>query len=164
MHLYIFLIQYYRENNIKYNIEHTLYKCLLEGEDYKVCQQICNAYMYYKTKQYEKAEQEVVVLYSTRVEFRFEIHYLQALIATNKYYTSYKFQEQIDILQQYTTIEFKENHPEMYIRNYMLLIEFYAELGLNVKNSMSCHRFTLTLCHNLIHFLVTDSGAIAPDF
>ena len=33
-----------------------------------------------------------------------------------------------------------------------------------VKNSMSCHRFTLTLCHNLIHFLVTDSGAIAPDF
>lgn len=130
MHLYIFLIQYYRENNIKYNIEHTLYKCLLEGEDYKVCQQICNAYMYYKTKQYEKAEQEVVVLYSTRVEFRFEIHYLQALIATNKYYTSYKFQEQIDILQQYTTIEFKENHPEMYIRNYMLLIEFYAELGL----------------------------------
>lgn len=33
-----------------------------------------------------------------------------------------------------------------------------------VKNSMSCHRFTLTLCHNLIHFLVTDSGAIAPNF
>ena len=44
------------------------------------------------------------------------------------------------------------------------LIQEEVEKCNNVKNSMSCHRFTLTLCHNLIHFLVTDSGAIAPDF
>jgi len=44
------------------------------------------------------------------------------------------------------------------------LLGMLCGIHIYVKNSMSCHRFTLTLCHNLIHFLVTDSGAIAPDF
>lgn len=131
MYLFLFLIQYYRENNIKYNIGQTIYNCLLEGDAFEVCQQICNAYKFYKSKQYEKAEEILELICNTKIEFRFEIHYLQALIATNKYNNTDKFQEQIDILQQYTTDDFKENYPEMYIRNYMMLVEFYAELGLN---------------------------------
>lgn len=128
IYLFLFLIQYYRENNIEYNIEQTIYNCLLSGDDFEICKQICDAYKFYKIKQYEKSEEILDLICDTKIEFRFEIHYLQALIATNKYNTTDKFQEQIDILQQYTNDDFKENHPEMYIRNYMILVEFYAEL------------------------------------
>lgn len=131
IYLFLYLIQYYRENNIEYNIEQTIYNCLLEGDDFEVYQQIYSAYKFYKSKQYEKAEEILELICNTKIEFRFEIHYLQALIATNKYSNTDKFQEQIDVLQQYTTDDFKENYPEMYIRNYMMLVEFYAELGLN---------------------------------
>lgn len=131
IYLFLFLIQYYRENNIEYNIEQTIYKCLLDGDDFDVCKQICSAYKFYKCKKYEKAEEILELICDTKIEFRFEIHYLQAIIATNKYNNTDKFQEQIDILLQYTTDDFKENYPEMFIRNYMILVEFYAELGLN---------------------------------
>lgn len=128
--LFLFLIQYYRENNAEYNIEQTIYKCLLDDDDFEVCNQICVAYKFYKIKQYDKAEEILDLIYDTRLEFRFEIHYLQALIATNKHNSTDKFQEQIDILLQYTTEDFRDNYPEMYIRNYMILVEFYAELNL----------------------------------
>ena len=48
-----------------------------------------------------------------------------------------------------------------------LYFSFYYFISIKciiVKNSMSCHRFALTLCHKLIHFPVTVSGAIAPVF
>lgn len=131
IYLFLFLLQYYRENNIEYDIEQTIYRCLLDGDSFEIYKQICSAYKFYKIKQYEKSEEILELICDTKIEFRFEIHYLQALIATNKHNTTDKFQEQIDILQQYTTDDFKENYPEMYIRNYMILVEFYAELGLN---------------------------------
>ena len=41
---------------------------------------------------------------------------------------------------------------------------FFNCLIITVKNFMSCHSSALTHCHKLIHFLVTVSGAFAPDF
>lgn len=129
INLFLFLIQYYRENNIEYNIDKIIYKDLLLGYDLEICNQICKTYKYYKEKKYEKAEQILDSLSTNRIEFRFEIHYLEALITTNKYYNSRNFEEQINILEQYNDIKFKESFPEMYIRNQMMLVEFYAESG-----------------------------------
>ena len=126
--LFLFLIQYYRENNCEYNISQTTYRELLEGGDFLVFQHLCQAYRLYKYKQYAQAEAVLDEVYTNKIEFRFEIHYLHALITTNMCNSSYRFREQIDILQQYNTDDFKESYPEMYIRNYMILVEFYAEL------------------------------------
>lgn len=124
---FLFLISYYRENNKEYQLNSFDKERLSQNSFYSFYMQICNAYKFYKQKKYDEAERIIISLYCSDVAFRFEKDYLHSLIVTNKYYTSDEFYERINTLIIYTTDEFKNEYPEMYLRAQMMLAEFYAE-------------------------------------
>lgn len=124
---FLYLIGYYRENNIPFNLNTTDKLRLSSNPLYTIYEQICNCYQLYKCKNYEKAEATLLDLYCEEIAFRFEKDYLLSLIVTNKYYTSEEFEERINVLCSYITDSFRDTYPEMYLRAQMMLAEFYAE-------------------------------------
>ena len=124
---FIYLISYYRENNIEYTLNQNDLLRLSANSLYPVYMQICSGYQLYKSKKYEEAEAKLMNLYCDDIAFRFEKDYLLSLIITNKYYTTAEFEERINVLSTYVTDNFQSSHPEMYLRNLMMLAEFYAE-------------------------------------
>lgn len=133
----IYLIGFYRENSIAFNLNDMDHERLSSNSLYTVYKQICNAYQLYKNKNYEEAEAELLDLYCEDIAFRFEKDYLLSLIVTNKYYTSEEFEERINVLSTYITEDFLKTYPEMYLRAQMMLAEFYAET-LNDKELRIC--------------------------
>lgn len=135
---FLYLIGYYRENNIEYQLSSFDKKRLSQNSLYSFYVQMCNAYKFYKQKKYDEAEKIIFSLYCSDIAFRFEKDYLYSLIVTNKYYTNEEFGERINALIVYTTDEFKEEYPEMYLRVQMMLAEFYAEIDSmnDVKKSL----------------------------
>lgn len=125
---FLYLISYYRENNTEYQLNSFDKKRLSQNSLYSFYMQICDAYKFYKQKKYDEAEKIIFSLYCSDIAFRFEKDYLYSLIVTNKYYTSDEFYERINALIVYTTDEFKNEYPEMYLRVLMMLAEFYAEI------------------------------------
>lgn len=123
----IYLIGYYRENSIPFNLNDSDKLRLSSNPLYAIYKQICNCYQLYKCRNYEKAEANLLDLYCEEISFRFEKDYLLSLIITNKYYTSEEFEERINVLCTYITDSFLEAYPEMYLRAQMMLAEFYAE-------------------------------------
>lgn len=126
---FLYLISYYRENNSEYQINSFDKNRLSQNSLYQFYMQICNAYKFYKQKKYDEAEKITFSLHCSDIAFRFEKDYLYSLIVTNKYYTNDEFYERINALIVYTTNEFKNEYPEMYLRVQMMLAEFYAEIG-----------------------------------
>ncbi len=129
INFFLYLIKFYRENNKEYSLNEDEKKELARHILFPVYSKLCKAYTLYKRKKLCKAENIILSLYCATLEFRFEIDYLKALIVTNKYFDMDEFQEEIDILEAYDTVDFEKNCPEMYIRLLMILIEFYAEIG-----------------------------------
>lgn len=126
---FLYLISYYRENNTKYQLNSFDENRLSQNSLFQFYMQICNAYKFYKQKKYDDAEKIIFSLYCNDIAFRFEKDYLYSLIVTNKYYTNDEFCERINALIVYTSNEFKNEYPEMYLRAQMMLAEFYAEIG-----------------------------------
>lgn len=124
---FIYLISYYRENNVEYFLDSIKRERLQKNSYYKIYEQIDCAYKYYKQKKYTEAEDILNSVYCSDISFRFEKDYLLSLIVTNKYYTFNEFSERIDALNTYITEDFKNTYPEMYFRTLMILAEFYAE-------------------------------------
>lgn len=129
--LLLYLISYFRENNVQYRLNDNAKKRLSQNPYYSFYECICEAYEAYKMKKYEKAQELLSRQYMDIIEFRFEKDYLISLIITNRYYTLEDFSERIDVLSSYTTKEFKYLYPEMYLRALMLLAEFYSETSRN---------------------------------
>lgn len=134
---FIYLIGYYRENNIEYQLNSFDKNRLLQNSFYPFYVQICQAYKFYKQKKYDEAEKITFSLYCSDIVFRFEKDYLYSLIVTNKYLTSEEFNERINTLNIYITNEFKTDYPEMYLRAQMMLAEFYAEID-SADNLKKC--------------------------
>lgn len=124
---FIYLIGYYRENNIAYNLSGTDKELLSQNQLFSTYEKICYCYQLYKNKKYDEAEENLRNLYCETIEFRFEKDYLLSLVVTNKYYTTEEFLERIDVLTTYDTENFNDQYPEMYLRALMMLAEFYAE-------------------------------------
>ena len=148
----IYLIGYYRENNIPFNLSDTARTHLSSNPLYTVYEQICNCYQLYKSKNYEEAEAELLNIYCEDISFRFEKDYLLSLIATNKYYTSEEFKERINVLNTYITDEFLDTSPEMYLRAQMMSAEFYAET-LNNEDLQMCLK---TINRHFAKYAATD--------
>ena len=125
---FLFLIKYYRENNIFYPLSVNVQEQLQKNNNYLFYRGLCDAYKAYKQKHYSSAEQILSKLYSSSKEFRFEKEYLISLITTNKYCSVDEFNERIDVLNSYITEDFKKDYPEMYLRALMMLAEFYSEV------------------------------------
>lgn len=123
----IYLIGYYRENSIPFNLNDIDRMRLCSNPLYPVYEKICIAYKLYKNKNYDEAESELLDLYCEDIAFRFEKDYLLSLIVTNKYYTSEEFEERINVLGTYMNDSFLKDYPEMHLRAQMMLAEFYAE-------------------------------------
>lgn len=68
----IYLIGFYRENSIAFNLNDMDHERLSSNSLYTVYKQICNAYQLYKNKNYEEAEAELLDLYCEDIAFRFE--------------------------------------------------------------------------------------------
>lgn len=135
----IYLLSYYRENNIIYNLSNTDKLALSQNPLFSTYEKLCCCYQLYKMKKYDETEDMLLNLYCESIEFRFEKDYLLSLVVTNKYFTTEEFQERIDVLATYITEEFYNNHPEMYLRALMMLAEFYAET-INEKDLRDCLR------------------------
>lgn len=148
----IYLIGYYRENSILYNLNDAERTHLSSNPLYTVYKQICDCYQLYKNKKYEEAEAGLLNLYCEDISFRFEKDYLLSLIATNKYYTSEEFKERINVLNTYITDDFLNTSPEMYLRAQMMLAEFYAET-LNDKELQTCLK---TINRYFAKYVTTD--------
>lgn len=133
----IYLIGYYRENSIPFNLNDVDSARLVSNPHYTVYKRICNSYQLYKNKKYEEAESELLDSYCSDIAFRFEKDYLLSLIATNRYYSSEEFEERINALNTYINDSFREEYPEMYLRAQMMLAEFYAET-LNSQELQIC--------------------------
>lgn len=133
----IYLIGFYRENNMPFEINYEDNLRLSSNPLYTVYKQICTGYQLYKSKNYDEAENELSNIYCEDVLFRFEKDYLLSLIVTNKYYTFEEFEERINTLSTYITDSFLQDYPEMYLRAQMMLAEFYAETS-NDKELRIC--------------------------
>lgn len=125
----LYLIKYYRENNVFYPLSSNEREQLQKNNNYLFYSELCDAYKAYKCKDYSSAEQILSKLYSPSKEFRFEKDYLLSLIATNKYYSVDEFHERIDVLNSYMSEDFEKDYPEMYLRALMMLAEFYSEVS-----------------------------------
>lgn len=149
---FIYLISYYRENNIEYNLNYDEKNRLQQNKLYSIYTEICKSYKLYKNKQYTEAENILFVLYTEEEIFRFEIDYLLSLIATNKYNTAEEYKERIQKLQAYTNDDFKTEYPEMYMRAQMMLCEFYAEINFEADLKQSLRELT----NNFNRYSATD--------
>lgn len=130
---FIYLLSYYRENSLEYELSNDDKKRLASNRIYPFYLKMCEAYKLYKKKKYTEAEKILNSLYIEDIAFRFEKDYLLALIVTNKYNTLEEFSERIDVLSIYTDKQFKELYPEMYLRALMILVEFYAEADYEIE-------------------------------
>lgn len=124
---FIYLISYYRENSVLYELSNRDKARLMKNSLYPLYEQLCYCYQLYKNKKYDEAEDTLINLDCNFIEFRFEKDYLLSLIVTNKYYTLEEFLERIDVMESYDTEEFQLDFPEMYLRALMMLAEFYSE-------------------------------------
>ncbi len=149
---FIYLICYFRENSIEYALDQTELLRLAKNPLYPIYMQICGGYQAYKSKKYEEAEAKLMNLYCDDIAFRFEKDYLLSLIITNKYYTAEEFEERIDVLSTYVSDDFQNSSPEMYLRNLMMLAEFYAET-LNENELRICLK-KINRC--FAHYSATD--------
>lgn len=138
----LFLIKYYRENNIKYYLPKDKTDYFKNTTLLHIYEKICDTYALYKSKKYKQAELLISATYSPNIALRFEIDYLKALITTNQYFNVFEFEERINVLETYINEEFRKNYPEMYIRALMILIELYSETG-----SIKCAESTLKEIH-----------------
>lgn len=125
----LYLIKYYRENNVFYPLSSNEKEQLQKNNNYLFYSELCDAYKAYKCKDYSSAEQILLKLYSVSKEFRFEKDYLLSLIVTNKYFSVDEFNERIDVLNSYISENFEKDYPEMYLRALMMLAEFYSEVS-----------------------------------
>lgn len=136
---FLYLISYYRENNMEYPLTLLNRERLSQNMMYSFYLEICKGYKFYKQKRYNEAETVISSLCPHDEAFRFEKDYLYSLIVTNRYYTLEEFNERIDALNVYITDEFKNAYPEMYLRAQMMLIEFFAETN-NVADGKKSHQ------------------------
>lgn len=128
-YLLLYLIKYYRENNVLYPLSPIYQEQLQTNSNYSFYIKLCNAYESYKSKNYDNAEEILLQLYSNTKEFRFEKEYLHSLVVTNKYFSLDEFYERIDVLNSYISDDFEKKHPEMYLRALMILAELYSEVS-----------------------------------
>ena len=67
----LYLIKYYRENNVFYPLSLHEKEQLQKNNNYLFYSELCDAYKAYKCKDYSSAEQILLKLYSVSKEFRF---------------------------------------------------------------------------------------------
>lgn len=137
----LYLIKYYRENNVYYPLSSNKEFELKKNSNYSFYTELCAAYKLYKCKDYSGAEQILLNTFIDSPEFCFEKDYLLSLIATNKYYSEGEFDERIDVMNRYISDDFEKDYPEMYLRALMILAELYSEVS-NQEMCRKCIRKT----------------------
>lgn len=125
----LYILSYARDGHLYKDLSKEEEQLLRKSEYYDFFLALIKAYKYYNDKNYESAEKIARDIYPKQISIRFEKDYLLGLISTNMHCNIDFFIEQIDVLSKYVSEDFKNQYPEMFIRNCMLLVEFCSEVS-----------------------------------